>query len=150
MDKSQGCYRAVARTQAQRIKSALIEIRFWPKFQLSPVVGSSTTNQTPETVKTQSPEPSPSNPVRFASPEKAAQLLPWSLGKPSLGDPPRQKEDICGSLLVSSFVGISHKLTVAEGFDHLGWFRSLQGSSAKSEALGGLAHVANPSCQTYL
>ncbi|CAE7293042.1 PCBP4, partial [Symbiodinium microadriaticum] len=39
------------------------------------------------------PRPALPSPL-FASAEKAAQLLPWSLGKPSLGDPPHQKEDV--------------------------------------------------------
>ncbi|CAE7498369.1 Ankrd17, partial [Symbiodinium sp. KB8] len=38
------------------------------------------------------PRPALPSPL-FASAEKAAQLLPWSLGKPSLGDPPHQKEE---------------------------------------------------------
>ena len=56
------------------------------------------------TLETQSPKLCPSSPVRFASAEKAAQLLPWSLGKPRVGCddgaqnssclPPHQKEDI--------------------------------------------------------
>lgn len=38
------------------------------------------------------PRPALPSPL-FASAEKAAQLLPWSLGKSSLGDPPHQKEE---------------------------------------------------------
>ncbi|CAE7688573.1 Nova1 [Symbiodinium sp. CCMP2456] len=98
------------------------------------------------------PRPALPSPL-FASAEKAAQLIPWSLGKPRVrrddgaqncpGSPPRQKED-------SSLPKFPTKPTVAEDFDHLFFVRRLVPISpgfdskiwiARPEALEGLAHM---------